>query len=205
MGKDYARVAKARLFTPLGMTNASIGRAGLEGAASWAHPHHLRKVPVTVADAYYRIPAAGGVNSSIRDLLRWMEAQMGGAPNVLSPALLATLHRPRVPTPPHGRRGPMDRALKNASYGLGWRTYTYAGHALVGHRGSVDGYGSLILFDPKLHSGIVMLWNSNHSRAASLQLEFFDRLYGLPPTDWLDLQAPPQPAAAPGTTPTVPK
>ena len=145
---------------------------------------------MVVQEAYYRVPAAGGVNSSIRDLTRWMLAQMGRAPRVLSPEMLDTLHRPRVRTPPHGPRGPMDRALKDASYGLGWRSLHYAGHALVGHRGAVDGYGSLILFDPAEQSGIVMLWNSNQSKAARLQLEFFDMLYDLPRTDWLQIDSP---------------
>ena len=182
---DYPGVARTRLFIPLGMTNTTIGRSALESAKSWAHPHHGGKRSATVSDVYYRIPAAGGVNSSIHDLLRWMQAQMGGAPGVLSPQALATMHRPRVATPPRRSRGAMDRALADPAYGLGWRTYRYAGHALVGHRGSVDGYRSLILFDPAAQSGIVMLWNSNYSKAAGLQLEVFDQLYGLPGTDWL--------------------
>ncbi|HEY0624875.1 serine hydrolase domain-containing protein [Sphingomonas sp.] len=198
-GEDYASLARKRLFEPLGMRNASVGRAGLQSATSWAHPHRRGKVLVTVNDAYYRVPAAGGVNSSIRDLLRWMRAQMGEAPGVLSQTALETMHRPRVSTPPHGRRGAMDRALTHAQYGLGWRSFVYAGHALVGHRGSVDGYGSLILFDPADKSGIVMLWNSNASKAARLQLEFFDLLYGLPPTDWLEFEQP-EAARAPATT-----
>jgi len=191
-GQGYASVARARLFAPLGMAGASIGQAGLLGAANWAQPHHNNKSPASVNDSYYRVPAAGGVNSSILDLTLWMRAQMGGAPGVLSPKALDTMHRPRVTTPPHGRRGPMDRALADAAYGLGWRTFTYAGHALVWHRGSVDGYGSLILFDPAEKSGIVMLWNSNHHEAARLQLEFFDMLYGLPLTDWLELPGQPE-------------
>lgn len=185
-GQPYAAVARVRLFAPLGMTRTSIGLAGLEGSGNWARPHH-GKTPVAVNDSYYRVPAAGGVNSSIHDLARWMQAQMGEAPGVLSPAALYTMQRPRVRTPPHGPRGAMDRALDDAAYGLGWRSFRYAGHALVGHRGSVDGYGSLILFDPARRSGIVMLWNSNDYRAARLQLEFFDQLYALPATDWLDL------------------
>ncbi len=186
-GQSYASVARERLFLPLGMTSASIGRLGLQRAASWAEPHRRNKVPSRVNDNYYRVPAAGGVNSSIVDLARWMQAQMGEAPGVLSPRALKTMHTPRVATPPHGRRGAMDRALTDAAYGLGWRSFTYAGHTLVGHRGSVDGYGALILFDPADRSGIVMLWNSNHSQAARLQLEFFDMLYGLPLTNWLEL------------------
>lgn len=188
-GQDYATAARERLFAPLGMTNASVGRSGLESAARWARPHRLGRHPVTVNDYYYRVPAAGGVNSSVRDLARWMLAQMGAAPGVLPAATLATMHQPRVTTPPHGRRAAMDRALTDASYGLGWRSFHYAGHTLIGHRGSVDGYGSLILFDPADRSGIVMLWNSNRHVAARLQLEFFDMLYGLTPTDWLELPA----------------
>lgn len=197
----YADVVRERLFAPLGMRHASIGMAGLLGADSWAHPHHMARTPAQVNDVYYRIPAAGGVNSSITDLVSWMRAQMGAAPGILSPNVLEEIHHPRVATPPRGRRAAMDRALTNAEYGLGWRTYTYAGHHLVGHRGSVDGYGSLILFDPEQKSGITMLWNSNRHIAARLQLEFFDMLYGLPPTDWLDL--PPVPIAAPGAPPAA--
>lgn len=193
-GDNYADLARRRLFEPLGMRNASFGRAALQGSASWAQPHRRGKVLVAVNDSYYRVPAAGGVNSSIRDLLRWMQAQMGDAPGVLSPAALEAMHRARVPTPPHGRRGPMDRALTHAAYGLGWRSFTYAGHALIGHRGSVDGYGSLVLFDPAEKSGIVMLWNSNVSMPARLQLEFFDLLYGLPPADWLAFEDKPEPS-----------
>lgn len=195
-GRDYATVARDRLFAPLGMTSASVDRAGLQAARSWARPHRLAKQVATVNDVYYRIPAAGGVNSSIKDLVKWMRAQMGAAPAVLSPAALETMHRARVRTPPQGRRSVMDKALADPAYGLGWRSFTYAGRRLVGHRGSVDGYRSLILFDPADRSGIVMLWNSNWPGPARLQLEFFDGLYGLPPTDWLELDPPPIAVAA---------
>jgi beta-lactamase class C len=91
----------------------------------------------------------------------------------------------------------MDRAFSSSAYGLGWRSVTYAGRTLVGHRGWVEGYGTLILFDPADRSGIVMLWNSNTGKPARLQLEFFDMLYGLPFTDWLELSVEPPPTGAP--------
>lgn len=196
-GERYAAFAARRLFGPLGMQSASIGRAGLEASADWARPHRRNRSLTTVNDSYYRVPAAGGVNSSIRDLVVWMGAQMGSAPRTLSPQALALMHSPLVATPPRSRRGPMDRAFSDAAYGLGWRSVTYAGRRLVGHRGSVDGYGSLILFDPVDRSGIVMLWNSNTGKAGRLQLEFFDMLYGLPFTDWLELEAEPASRNAP--------
>lgn len=184
-GQTYAQAADHRLFAPLGMTSATIGRAGLQAARSWARPHRFGKTPTVVEDSYYRVPAAGGVNASIKDLTRWMQAQMGAAPDVLPPPVLAALHEDRVATPPRGPRRATDP--KDNEYGLGWRSFTYDGHRLVGHRGSVDGYASLILFDPVDQSGIVMLWNANYFRPARLQFEFFDMLYGRPFADRLEL------------------
>ena len=185
-GLDYGEVVREKLFAPLGMASASVGRAGIESAASWARPHaSQRELPMK--DAYYSVPAAGGVNSSIFDLAKWMRAQMGAVPSVLSGKALQTLHMPRVATPPHGGRGAADRALTDATYGLGWRDFKYMGHALIGHRGAVDGYRSLILFDPQAKTGIVMLWNSNSNRPVGAQLELFDMFYGLPAFDWMGL------------------
>lgn len=185
-GLDYGEAVREKLFAPLGMTSASVGRAGIESAASWARPHAGRR-ELPMKDAYYAVPAAGGVNSSIFDLAKWMRAQMGAVPSVLSSEALQILHAPRVATPPHGGRGVSDRALTDATYGLGWRDFNYMGHALTGHRGAVDGYRSLILFDPKAKTGIVMLWNSNSNRPVGAQLELFDMLYGLPAFDWMGL------------------
>jgi beta-lactamase class C len=186
-GRAYGDVVREKLFLPLGMTNASVGRAGLETAASWARPHRNRAQMLQTKDAYYRIPAAGGVNSSIFDLAKWMRAQMGGAAAVLPAALLDEIHAPLVATPPHGPRGEADRALDAHAYGLGWRDFAYAGHRQVGHRGAVDGYRSLILFDPVERTGIAMLWNSHSSKPVGLQLELLDMLYGLPRHEWMKL------------------
>ncbi|WP_165799477.1 serine hydrolase domain-containing protein [Sphingomonas oleivorans] len=186
-GKDYGAVVKARLFDPLGMKSASMTREGLIGAKSWAKPHQGRNV-LEVKEAYYRVPAAGGVNSSIRDLGLWMRAQMGEAPKVLPKSVLWTIHLPRIfTTTPRSRMADYDLAMERPSYGLGWRDSVYQGHRLIGHRGAVSGYRSLILFDPERRSGVAMLWNSSTSRPAGLPLEIFDMLYGLPAKDWLQL------------------
>ena len=47
--------------------------------------------------------------------------------------------------------------VQGAWYGYGFRSYDYAGHTIVGHRGGIKGYRSLILFDPKKKSGVVAL------------------------------------------------
>jgi beta-lactamase class C len=183
--RSYASTVQKELFGPLGMVNASVGRAGLTGAASWAHPTRGSRM-LTVEEPYYRVPAAGGVNSSIGDLALWLKAQMGGNPRVLTPAMLEELHRARIKVP-RGRMGTFDRVLTDSRYALGWRSYRMGGHLLVGHRGAVSGYRSLILFDPEVRVGIAMLWNSESARPVGLPLELFQALYGMPVTDYLEL------------------
>ncbi|WP_395622471.1 serine hydrolase [Sphingomonas daechungensis] len=77
--------------------------------------------------------------------------------------------------------------MGEADYGYGWRSYDYAGHHIVGHRGGVAGYRSLILFDPQKKSGVVALWNSNTSQPGGLEFEVMDMIYHLPFRDWLEL------------------
>ncbi len=187
-GKLYRDAVVEQLFRPLGMTSASVTREGLESARSWARPHSVGRRPLDLAEAYYRVPAAGGVNSNIKDMSLWMIAQMGGMPDVLSPAVLQQIHAPLVATPNERRRlRKFLERLDNPYYGYGWRSYTYAGHRIVGHRGGVNGYRSLILFDPKLKSGVVALWNSNSSQPGGLEFEVMDMLYRLPFRDWLEI------------------
>ena len=188
--RPYEVAVKDALFGPIGMTSASVSREGLVSAKSWARPHTAGRRPEEVQDAYYRVPAAGGVNSNIKDLSLWMIAQMGGMPDVLSPRLLETIHASVVQTP--GERQRMRKFLERVSdpyYGYGWRSYNYAGHRIVGHHGGVNGYRSLILFDPARKSGVVALWNSNTAQPWGLEFEVMDMLYRLPFRDWLELNA----------------
>ena len=187
-GMRYEEAIERKLFAPLGMTSASVSIEGLVHANSWARPHSVGRRTLEVNDDYYRVPAAGGVNSNIKDLALWMMAQMGEMPQVLSPKLLDTIHQPRVNTP--GERGRLRKFLERlgeAQYGYGWRSYDYAGHRVIGHRGGVNGYRSLILFDPELKSGVVALWNSNTSQPGGLEFEVMDMLYGLEFRDWMEL------------------
>jgi beta-lactamase class C len=187
-GRRYGDVVKQQLFDPIGMTSASVSRAGLQSARSWARAHSVGRRPIEVNDIYYGVPAAGGINSDIKDMSLWMLAQMGEMPAVLSPKLLDTIHAPLVATPnERGRMRKFLERLDDPMYGLGWRSYTYAGHRIVGHRGGVNGYRSLILFDPKLKSGVVALWNSNTSQPGALEFEVMDMVYHLPFRDWMEL------------------
>ncbi len=204
----YKSVVKTEVFDKLDMISATTSHLGLHQSNDWARPHdRFGQVISTVEPSYYRLPAAAGINSSVKDLARWMIAQMPD--NTVKQTLWETLSNPisdqprlhpnidniqkKLQTPlvqtPHEQRflTRRFRQLQDAQYGLGFRIYNYAGHKVVGHRGGVDGYRALILFDPEERSGIAVMWNTPHSRPIGLQLEFMDQLYGLPKRDWLRL------------------
>jgi beta-lactamase class C len=189
-GESYQQAVLDYLFHPLGMRSASLTRDGLEGAKSWAKPHLGGKHshPVQVTDFYYRVPAAGGVNSSILDLAQWLQGQLGEDKDIIAPQVLDSVRFERASTPGElGRMRKFRERLHTAKYGLGWRIYDYEGHRIIGHRGGVTGYRSLILYDPARKTGVVALWNSSTNQPGGLEFEVMDMLYGLPARDWLAL------------------
>jgi len=201
-GQSYADSVRERLFGPLGMAGASMSREALVTSRSWARPYRGGKnsKPLEVAEPYYRVPSAGGVNSTIKDLAIWMQAQMGLKAAVLSPRVLETVQTARVRTPGElGRMRKFRERVHTAAYGLGWRIYDYAGHRVVAHRGGVSGYRSLIMFDPALKSGVVALWNGSSSQPGGLEFEVMDMFYKLEPRDWLFLDE------KPGAVPAQPE
>ena len=199
-GQSYADAVRERLFGPLGMVSASMTREALVSSKRWARPHVGGKnsKPVEVAEPYYRVPAAGGVNSTIKDLAIWMQAQMGLKTAVLSNRVLESAQTARASTPGElGRMRKYRERVRTAAYGLGWRVYDYAGHRVVGHHGGVRGYRSLIMFDPVLKSGVVALWNGSSGQPWGLEFEVMDMFYRLEPRDWLALDSTPGAEPAP--------
>lgn len=185
----YKTVVKRDIFEPLGMKTASLTRDGLMQSENWARPHSRtgRRINRLKPD-YYRVPAAAGVNSSVNDLARWMIGLMPDEDGVLPEMRLAAMQAPIVRTPREQRF--INRrfgGLRNSHYGLGLRIYDYHGRKVVGHRGGVEGYRALILFDPEKKSGIAMMWNSPHWQPIGLQMEFLDELYDRDRRDWLQI------------------
>ena len=184
----YKAVVNDRIFKPLGMDTASVTREGLVRSKNWAKPHLKTGKPYPdVLPTYYRIPGAAGVNSSVKDLAKWMSVHFNGH-EFLSDSQRRAMQTGYVETPREEKF--INRyfyGLDDPHYGYGWRVYDHSGHKLVGHRGGVAGYRALVFFDPERRAGIAAMWNTRHTRPVALQLEFIDQLYGLRRKDWLQL------------------
>ena len=195
----YEQAVKRMLFNPIGMTSGSVSMAGLQSNRSWAKPHSAGRRPEPIVDTYYKVPGAAGINSNIKDMALWMEAQMGEMPDVLDAKVLDTIHAPYVKTPTERARLRKFLERVNAAwYGYGWRSYDYAGHRIIGHRGGIKGYRSFILFDPQKKSGVVALWNSDTWQPGGLEFEVMDMIYHLPFRDWMELDKSPAQTIATG-------
>jgi beta-lactamase class C len=200
--EPFGKAVEDRFFRPLGMVSAGYGMQRLTGAKDWARPHRNRHV-LPVKEAYWRVPAAAGVESDIVDFATWMQAMMGSRPDVLPSAMLELGHRPRVGTARlYG--GPLRQAISDASYGLGWRSFTYQGHRLEGHSGAVSGYRATMIFEPSTRTGVVALWNSDWGFPFRIPFAVIDSYHKREDALWLDLsKLPAQPGAAAETDPAA--
>ncbi|MDZ7292040.1 MAG: beta-lactamase family protein [candidate division KSB1 bacterium] len=163
-GHDYEYLLEKRLFAPLKMQDASVGREALLASSNYALPHIRRRngwMVVPIKDTYYAVAPAAGVNASILDMVQWLRALLGGMPQVIPPQIINDVSTPVIKTRGEIRRYHFNGRVRHAYYGLGWRVFDYAGTKLVFHSGGLRGYVSQIAFIPERNLGIVVLLNSN--------------------------------------------
>jgi beta-lactamase class C len=192
-GEFFHRTVEKRIFHPLGMTGATFGEGALASSVAWARPHVRRGrgwVETPVKGNYYRVAPAAGVNASVRDLVPWMQAQMGGRLDVIPQTVLDELHAARIHTPTETESAPWRRErLRDAHYGMGWRIYDYAGEKMVFHAGAVQGYRAMMALLPEQEFGIVVLWNCESGVPGGVVPTVVDNFLGLPAVDWLGRSA----------------
>lgn len=201
-GEPYAAALQEKIFAPLGMMTASADEEGLARSGDWARPHVRDRKKgtedefgawraVTVKPAYYRVPAAGGVNASILDMAAWLKAQMGKAPDILSPQTLDLIHTPRIVSPAETARiRTVSPRFHAAEYAFGWRLYNYEGAEVIAHAGTVEGYAAQIAWLPERDVGVVILSNARSKRLWRILPTFLDLELGLPREDWLEINGP---------------
>jgi beta-lactamase class C len=163
-GRDYAQLLRTRLFSPLGMKDASLDYTTLAANANHASPHLKRRnqwTPTAVRATYYSAAPAAGINASIADMAQWLRALLGGKPNILPPAVIEAVSTPVIKTRREFRRYHWNGRARHAYYALGWRVFDYAGTKLVFHSGGLRGYVAQIAFIPEQELGLAVLLNAN--------------------------------------------
>jgi len=192
--KSYASLLQERVFSPLNMTHASVGIDVYKEQENTAKPHILRKRiktgikdkqgrdikryiwrTVEVEPDFYKVAPAAGVNASISDLAKWLIANLGHKPEVLSPALLTELTTPRIRTKKDLRRRFWRDYLTDAHYGYGWRIYQFKGHSIIYHSGWVAGFRADIGYSPDLDIGFAMVINAESNTINQISSQFWSQ------------------------------
>jgi CubicO group peptidase (beta-lactamase class C family) len=163
-GTSFETLVRDRLIAPLGMAATRVGERPAE-SGNLASPHAVmdgRHAPV--AQDYSEAAAAGGIDSTARDMTRWLRFQLGDGSfegrRILAADTLRAMHEPWVLI----RTNPAMRAARQvrffAGYGLGWNVMDYRGETLIWHSGNANGMPSYMALLPGRGIGIVVMLNS---------------------------------------------
>jgi CubicO group peptidase (beta-lactamase class C family) len=189
---SWRDLVQKRLLTPLEMTATTFTTPEALQAADHARPHRLDSAGKPTAIDWYPQPtpdAAGSLNTTARDLAKWVRFQLGDGTwhdrRLVSAANLAETHRPQIPLRLEGLNRAMNPLALQMSYGMGWVIHDYRGHLIVGHAGAIDGFRAHIMLVPGAGLGIALLCNLHGSRInLALSYTLLDLLLGLPYKDW---------------------
>lgn len=190
--KSYENLLQDKIFSPLNMTDASLGLTAFLAQDNSAKPHVLRKRiktgkkdqqghaikqyiwrTVKVTADFYKVAPAAGINASITDLAQWLIANLGHQPETLSPTLLAELTTPRIKTKKDLRRKYWQEHLTDAHYGYGWRIYQFNGQPIIYHSGWVAGFRADIGYSPDLDIGFAVLINAESNVINKISSDFW--------------------------------
>ncbi|MDN4501265.1 serine hydrolase domain-containing protein [Alteromonadaceae bacterium BrNp21-10] len=179
-GKDYQQLMQERIFSPLNMNNASVGMDDFIANKNHASPHIKTKYgfkKVRVNKDYYQVEPAAGVNASIRDMSKWIIANLGNNPEVLNSTLLDEIKQKGIKTTRELRKRNWGAHLKSAHYGKGWRVYDFDGHELIYHAGWVSGFVAEVAYSPELKIGMAILLNGESAVISELGAHFWQEVF----------------------------
>jgi CubicO group peptidase (beta-lactamase class C family) len=180
-GKTWEQNIQEGIFEPLGMSESSTSQEALFKSGNAATFHMLagNKVkPIArdwpLFDWPYVYGPAGGINSNVMDMAKWVRMQLGKGTfqgkKVVGKEALAFTHEPQTPI----------AGGKNA-YCLGWVKSDYKPCPLIWHNGATTGSGTLVMTAPDLDLGIVILSNLVTPAPDNLGLVFMDLYTGNKP------------------------
>jgi serine-type D-Ala-D-Ala carboxypeptidase/endopeptidase len=158
-GLDYETLLRTRVLARLKMQNTAITvPPRIKAKLAVGHNAVLQPAPPFSALSVYAImPAAGGLVSTVNDLLTFLSATMGYQRSPLTPAMATML----------ATRRPISKAKEQA---LGWvvemdssgtddNSSEKNDDPLILHDGGSWGYASCVAWDPKSRVGVVVLSN----------------------------------------------
>lgn len=170
-GQSWETYTRTHIFAPLAMTGASFGPHSLEHAPNRAVPYRhdmlfgAVRVPWGRLQYLQTLAPAGGINANVDEMARYVLLQLNGGAmsgrRILSPQMMAELHRPEITV---GSDWTPAARTQNLHYALGWFTADIRDVHLVFHNGANPGFRTAIAFVPATKAGVVILTNGESDR-----------------------------------------
>src|SRR5690554_5376483 len=184
-GRTWDDFLKQELFEPLEMKRTTTSIIAMEKQNNIAYPHQeIDGVVVPISRRnWHNAGPAGGVNSTVNDLNKWMLMQLGTSgeykgKTLVSPQQMNEIHKPQMVVP---RSNAMD---EQASYGFGWNITDYKGKRVITHGGATDGFNTAMYLMPELDLGIIVVGNNFNGLGNAVAYQVMDAFLGNSDVDW---------------------
>jgi len=189
-GMAWADFVRGRILEPLGMDRTVTSTTDLEGMENVATPHKNWTDRVEPIEWYNwdAMAAAGGIISSVSDLARWLQLQLGHGEarglTLFSPEAsweMWTVHTPRAVSAGSRASSPTTHFR---GYGLGWSLNDDRGRLVVSHGGGYDGMFSRVVLVPEEDLAVAVLTNAMTSVTTAITNMILDSYLGGDERSW---------------------
>jgi CubicO group peptidase (beta-lactamase class C family) len=190
-GMSWDEFVETRIMQPIGMSKSACSFDRLKDKSDVidAHAEVEGNVKVIARSMMKVGHSAGGINSNISDLSKWVElllAQGKYGPNLTSlynPKIQKEIWSPQT-IMQAGEPGYYNTHFK--AYGFGFFIEDIKGYKELSHTGGLEGMVTQITIIPELQLGIIVLTNQQEGAAfISITNEIKDSYLGLPRKDWI--------------------
>jgi CubicO group peptidase (beta-lactamase class C family) len=186
-GMSWPAFTEERIFSQLGMNWSAAAFKRLRDTTNIIDAHAPVDGIVKVIDRNTGeiMAPAGGINSCISDLAKWVTVLLNegkhGSKRLFSEAVYRELTTPHTLLPVDAP-GPYNTHF--AAYGLGLFLSDVKGYKQLSHTGGLEGMVTQVTIIPELQLGIIVLTNQQEGGAfSSITNQIKDGYLGIPGTD----------------------
>jgi len=170
-GMTWEEFVQKNIFDKLGMTESAPGLKQIKDHSDMADAYVPVNGKLQVVQRFHEpvANAAGGINSNVHDLIKWVKARLNGGRygNYLQYRLFSEKENKEMFSPQtilsSSKNGPYNTHFK--AYGLGWFMNDVKGYKQIWHTGELSGMVTQITMIPELKLGIIVLTNQESGSA----------------------------------------
>jgi hypothetical protein len=197
-GLSFSDFLQEHFFRPLGMhsTNLQPERARAKGlgeriATGYFWDEDSEKYQGFQSPDCPDSQGAGSIITSVNDYIRWVKAMMNHEDPITEEVYKGLVKSRTLQNPNAEDLAPLTSPTM---YGAGWEVFFYRGYMVVGHDGSISGFGTRHFFLPDFRFGGAIFGNSDGACnvAAILARELIDEVLKVPQAerpDWNKIES----------------